>query len=656
MLTDMILSKTHSLTGEREGLKEHPLCNRVCDRDFHRCTQCVSQENDFTRLQNTIRPRHYYNDFLSTPNVRVVPAPFSQVVLGTLCSKCQQIQHWLSVNLQSIISEQPKNWLPHHTSAMALERSLESGCHLCTLIWHSIVSSHRSEETESKRGKAAIIREKRKRHARIGLRGKNILVGFRKRGQFYKDEEEVELVIRMEMDHTKQLRSTISIRYFSQPYVSNARKPICTASEPSLKLIREWIEDCVRNHPKCNTKLSTKLPTRLLDVSQSDSTNYRSTISLVSTGRWSQVDSIRYAALSYCWGGSDCFKLTSTTNSSLEAGIDIEELPKTIQDAVRTTHFLGIRWLWVDSLCIIQDSPSDWATEASKMCEVYKGSYICIAALDSLASTDGLFALRDPLVYYPCFISNVSPHMKAYAVPEYTNVTVWRKQWPLHSRGWVIQERILSVRTIGFGQCLSWECREAMRDEFDVEHPARDSREPECGKFFDSVLGGVWKSGENEAEMKIFQLWDSIICQLSRTSLTIKSDRLAAVVGIASAIQQRTNWKFFAGIWEPFLVRSLLWKTYGDAEATGIGPTWSWISVTNSIHFVHNNDYNGQWEELATITVQDEQRLSESMALSKLHSSLPLVITCVGLNIHETGKRAHFGESIMSAKHWFNKY
>lgn len=117
------------------------------------------------------------------------------------------------------------------------------------------------------------------------------------------------------------------------------------------------------------------------------------------------------------------------------------------------------------------------------MCNVYKGSYICIAALDSLANSDGLFAERDPLVYFPCFLSDEDANEQVYATDWRTEDSFHRKTWPLHCRGWVQQEKVLSGRTVGFGQFLSWECRQTSRDEFGIEYLYK-AAETACGLFF----------------------------------------------------------------------------------------------------------------------------------------------------------------------------
>lgn len=118
------------------------------------------------------------------------------------------------------------------------------------------------------------------------------------------------------------------------------------------------------------------------------------------------VVSAPYMTLSYCWGGNDSLKLTAPTIEELRSGVSISQLPKTIQDAIQVALHLEIRYIWVDALCILQDSPTDWAKEAASMSDVYRNSFLAIAASGASNSEQGLFAQRDPLICTPCWMFN----------------------------------------------------------------------------------------------------------------------------------------------------------------------------------------------------------------------------------------------------------
>jgi heterokaryon incompatibility protein (HET) len=106
-------------------------------------------------------------------------------------------------------------------------------------------------------------------------------------------------------------------------------------------------------------------------------------------------DTITYLALSHCWGIGPRFTLTFSSVAGLHEGIDISMLSKTFQDAISVTkRFLvdfGIRYLWIDSLCIIQDSEIDWMRESAVMGEIYQNAFCTITATAGKDGNDGLF-------------------------------------------------------------------------------------------------------------------------------------------------------------------------------------------------------------------------------------------------------------------------
>lgn len=144
------------------------------------------------------------------------------------------------------------------------------------------------------------------------------------------------------------------------------------------------------------------------------------------------------------------------------AGFPSSELPKTFQDAIVVSRRLQIKYLWIDSLCILQDSPEDWKHESAQMHHVYGNAYVTIAADDSRDSSEGLFRVRPPFFVTPTIVTaawNEVPSKKFIVIP--------RRFWsdsvaesPLNQRAWVLQERYLSPRIIHFGESqILWECR-----------------------------------------------------------------------------------------------------------------------------------------------------------------------------------------------------
>ncbi|EGZ72613.1 HET-domain-containing protein, partial [Neurospora tetrasperma FGSC 2509] len=167
--------------------------------------------------------------------------------------------------------------------------------------------------------------------------------------------------------------------------------------------MRSWLWQCVDDHPKCRTALSgeifgfgsqnssldvSKLPFRVLDVGSPGSL----LVKLVETT--TETPRAPYVALSHCWGPPDKQPLKTTLHTigdHMHPGIPLDRLPQTFADAVWVTRELGIRYLWIDSLCIIQDSPADWETESQKMGSIYEGATLTLGAAYARNSSEGLF-------------------------------------------------------------------------------------------------------------------------------------------------------------------------------------------------------------------------------------------------------------------------
>lgn len=154
-----------------------------------------------------------------------------------------------------------------------------------------------------------------------------------------------------------------------------------TSSAASLDLAYEWFKECLEHHVSCNRSSERPfLPTRLVNVGcLSDDGGTKCKLVL----REEITPEERYATLSHCWGSSPIKKkLIISKIEDMRAGVSVSELPRTFQDAIVVARKLGLRYLWIDSLCIIQDSPGDvdWAHESSLMNDVYGNSSCNISA------------------------------------------------------------------------------------------------------------------------------------------------------------------------------------------------------------------------------------------------------------------------------------
>lgn len=175
----------------------------------------------------------------------------------------------------------------------------------------------------------------------------------------------------------------------------------------------------------------------------------------------------RYVVLSHRWGEEGrkphSFKTLTSNLQSFEGRIDFSELPQTFQDAVIVTRELGVRLLWIDSLCIIQDSERDWVAESAKMDKVFNSAYCTIAASRAGSTTEGFLGMREERTT----VEITKPGSVSFYVSEMIdNFRGDIEEGKLNQRGWVLQERALSRRTIYFSERqIYWECRVGVRCE-----------------------------------------------------------------------------------------------------------------------------------------------------------------------------------------------
>jgi hypothetical protein len=187
--------------------------------------------------------------------------------------------------------------------------------------------------------------------------------------------------------------------------ISNRYVQETSTHELSLKQIDLWLEDCLNYHQQCAhvAKHDSKLPTRLLDLgtlpTRESMIASKSWLDLFQNARCKLVESHanehgQYIALSYCWGTALAYKTTTANRENHKMGIDCSRLPKTLQDAIYMTRYLGIRYIWIDCLCIIQDDSADWQREAASMAGVYSNSWLTIAAARAADSSEGFLGPR----------------------------------------------------------------------------------------------------------------------------------------------------------------------------------------------------------------------------------------------------------------------
>ncbi|KAI8664572.1 HET domain-containing protein [Fusarium keratoplasticum] len=342
------------------------------------------------------------------------------------------------------------------------------------------------------------------------------------------------------------------------------------------KLIKPWIHDCTTGkglHKDCDRRKreqgdTQSVPTRLIDVGHDQS----STVRLVVPAEDFPTEKPNYLALSYCWGlGNDPAKTTRDNIKDRRQAIDTAQLPKTIQDAIKLSQLVGVRYLWVDALCIIQSHEKDkyfedWKAEAPKMGSYYSNAHCLIAASGASDSSEGLFAERVAQKYpaQACVIS-FDPESSEYMYfpcPS-PNILDWLPREPLMTRGWCLQETTLAVRTLHWSSLgLFWEC------------PGVSS-----ASEFQPEGWEVWETGPEDM-YRIFHL--------KAEKALGPTDRLIAVQGLGRRLAAMHDTEYFAGIFSSNLADGLLWAAYDEIknrEKLKHFPTWSWASCGSKAYF-----------------------------------------------------------------------
>ena len=162
------------------------------------------------------------------------------------------------------------------------------------------------------------------------------------------------------------------IEAIGSPFVSiiyGRTIPKSPRSKDSLKSIQKWLSTCLTHHK--HEVFYTAKPSRLLNYDWDRGIIYSCS---------SFPSDIKYAAPSHCWGSVQPLTLNTHTKHHLEEGLPLDAFPKTFQDAFRVIQQLAIPYIWIDSLCIVQDDHDDWVHESARMCDVYGNAHLTIAA------------------------------------------------------------------------------------------------------------------------------------------------------------------------------------------------------------------------------------------------------------------------------------
>ncbi|KAJ4985312.1 hypothetical protein SVAN01_09163 [Stagonosporopsis vannaccii] len=393
------------------------------------------------------------------------------------------------------------------------------------------------------------------------------------------------------------------------------------ASDESFDILRRWIEECnsEHDHEHCSGAAQT-LPTRLIAVGTHQD---EPCLKLVepSPGQRGQ-----YIALSHCWG---TIAISTTTTLNLEArkqSIHPEELPATFLDAISCARKLGVSYLWIDSLCIIQDNALDWQMESAKMCDYYQNAWLVVVAASAKGDTEGFLTDRaqehrgipvescEASGHFDMCIRHTDCH-KTKAVSSRTDLYGDCTS----SRAWCLQEVMLARRSATFHKSeLVWachakcdcECRKAsynynstvirtghlqslatqiapIRKDLwhyaPANHPGTRFADPSIGWSYSGLPFATITSFA-----ALYEEWRCMVVPLyTNREMTKRTDKFPALSGLAQLVGSHQKGRYIAGIWANDVQLGLLWeikkRTERPAIAEPLAPSFSWASVNQQV-------------------------------------------------------------------------
>lgn len=400
------------------------------------------------------------------------------------------------------------------------------------------------------------------------------------------------------------------------------------------------LEECLASHEDCQQNDIPALPDRVIDVG---------------TTGWRLIDSRgmreKYIALSHCWGGQIELKLERKTYDAFRGGLAISELAKNFRDAMEIARSLGIRYLWIDCLCIIQDSTTDWLEQSKKMASLYSHATLTIYAMASETSHNGILTPRNspmikemPLAQPVCVpVYKAGTLIDFEAQLELVHAEEDVEEDPVHmaqfsilaSRGWALQEYVLAPRRLLFGtRRVHWECLRGTQTMDGFTMTASRYWNFEFNEFRAQVHAHSPRS--KSRDQGLLDSYYELVRFYGARQLTKSSDKLPAFSAIARCVHPAIGGDYIAGLWTADLHRGLLWYFYRPSRhqylpTTYRAPSWSWAKSNHEV-----NQFHSQYK-------YDALPLNESWEISLVDSTNPYgEIQSAQLNLTVWTKRLQF--------------
>ena len=382
------------------------------------------------------------------------------------------------------------------------------------------------------------------------------------------------------------------------------------ASEQGIERVRKWLGTCVQTHretcPATSKGTNSLLPSLLVDVSDLERLHIHES---------APKERGEYCALSYCWGGPQAFQTTSATLMARLNGFSVTVLPRTLQDAVKLTHELSVKYLWVDSICIIQDSEDHRTYQLSRMGEIYMNATLTICAA-RCSTADGSFledradaatGVHKNLVFFNILqledadvSSGPRSKKRVQAVGNLwlmeSNVPFLKD--PISHRAWCLQESTLSPRIVYYERLRPiWRCNGCIEGDGGPEvdgavFPLNQTVLNQAIHHRQALAKDARYSSEMDKTAIVRDIhlnWQRTLEDYTMRELSFDHDKFPAIGGIATEIFKLTGDAYAAGIWLSTCLQDLMWTTkkkeWLHRSAERRAPTWSWASTNCPIRY-----------------------------------------------------------------------
>ncbi|KAK2682209.1 Heterokaryon incompatibility [Fusarium oxysporum f. sp. vasinfectum] len=352
------------------------------------------------------------------------------------------------------------------------------------------------------------------------------------------------------------------------------RKPIVAdpLSDITAATIRDWKLRCDTSQSKAHTICSRPspgfFPTRLIEIIPH--------VRLVD-GKSLNGDT-EYTALSYCWGGDLKTCLRESNKDSYRTEIPWDKIPRTIQDAILTSQKLGIGFIWVDSLCIIQDSKADDKNiEIGQMTQVYTHAAFTIAARRAPDAHRG-FLHKRPLPSGTTTVDFCSEDGKTrQCTLTFKSAAKEEDQNVLDTQGWTLQEYLMSRRLLIIGSwTTTWSCRKERVGNCDGWTLDREKGDP-------FNYNGSWTSSENKVFKGTHRL-DAIAFFGTHPDSNYPKPEDHLILWEWNSPMR--GGAYVAGLWVKDFPDTLLWENRSRAlypRPSDQGPSWSWTAINSTV-------------------------------------------------------------------------